>query len=203
MDSVSNTKPTVHHFAEIACPVQNYRKKRSLDVTKLDQARGFRIAITNNGNVYSNESVMVVYNSGCQRCEIKTSSVSCSFTVRYEQLLYHHQSQPLFLAYLSPSLLSLSQSLCLSPFPSRNMYLYLSLSHLISLHHPFLTPYLASVYLSHNSPSLFFVFSLAIYFSHCISLSPFLPLYLSLFHWLFLSYISISHPPCSPSPFSL
>ena len=134
--------------------------------------------------------------------DVKSKRLPCPALSRYAMnnycimislnLSFSHTSPPLSLVFLNPS-----------PFPSRNMYLYLSLSRLISLHHPFLTPYLASVYLTHNSPSLFFVFSFAIYFSHCISLSPFPPLYLSLFHWLFLSYISISHPPCSPSPFSL
>ncbi|XP_067664768.1 von Willebrand factor D and EGF domain-containing protein-like isoform X2 [Haliotis asinina] len=78
---VSYSKPQVESFAEVICSLPKQRKKRSLSVQtpEAELGSGFRISVANYGDIFSDYSVLVLYNSTCQSCNVTGKAVVCVF----------------------------------------------------------------------------------------------------------------------------
>ncbi|XP_046370611.2 von Willebrand factor D and EGF domain-containing protein-like isoform X1 [Haliotis rufescens] len=81
--TVSYSKPLVESFVEVICILpkqQRTKRSPSSQPPEAELAAGFRISIANYGDVFSDESVLVMYNSKCQYCNVTGKAVVCAFT---------------------------------------------------------------------------------------------------------------------------
>ncbi|XP_041373626.1 uncharacterized protein LOC121386697 [Gigantopelta aegis] len=69
---------------EVACPIPVHRSKRSvLGATAEEKPRAYYVSVSNNGVAYSEEKIIVIYNSTCQTCTLSGTSVSCVISEDY------------------------------------------------------------------------------------------------------------------------
>ena len=64
---------------EVRCMLANDRKRRSADddLTSDLIARGYKVSVSNDGVTYSDEDILVVYDSTCVNCTISGSQAIC------------------------------------------------------------------------------------------------------------------------------
>ncbi|XP_041372158.1 von Willebrand factor D and EGF domain-containing protein-like [Gigantopelta aegis] len=69
---------------EVACPIPVHRSKRSaLGATAEDRPRAYYVSVSNNGVTYSQEKIVVIYDSTCQTCTLSGTSVKCVTAENY------------------------------------------------------------------------------------------------------------------------
>ncbi|XP_041379864.1 von Willebrand factor D and EGF domain-containing protein-like, partial [Gigantopelta aegis] len=77
-DGLSVTTAHFQSLLEVACPIPVHRSKRSAIGSKAeDKPRVFYVSVSNNGVAYSEERIVVIYNSTCQTCTLSGTSVNC------------------------------------------------------------------------------------------------------------------------------
>jgi len=73
----------VKSFAEVSCPLPTERTKRNVDDSSVDYvARGYYVSVSNDGVTYSEEDLLVIYDSTCVNCTVDGSITTCVVTVR-------------------------------------------------------------------------------------------------------------------------
>ncbi len=83
-DTSTVTAVQIHSLFDATCPFANTRRKRDgEDDLALVDARGYKVAVSNDGSNFSPDMTVVVFDSSCQSCEIVNEEVSCIFTVRH------------------------------------------------------------------------------------------------------------------------
>lgn len=76
------TSAEVKSFAEVSCSLTTERTKRNVDdVTVEYLARGYHVSVRNDGISYSEEDVLVIYDSTCVNCSVEGSITICILTV--------------------------------------------------------------------------------------------------------------------------
>jgi len=77
------TKAEMETMVEVRCPLSKGRKIRDVDdQTNIDVvARGYYISVSNDGTSFSEEDIMVVYDSTCLSCIVNGTTTSCEVKV--------------------------------------------------------------------------------------------------------------------------
>ncbi|XP_041349607.1 von Willebrand factor D and EGF domain-containing protein-like [Gigantopelta aegis] len=69
---------------ELSCRIPVRRTKRSaLGVSAEDKPSAYHVSVSNNGVAYSEERIVVIYNSTCQTCTLSGTTVSCVISDEY------------------------------------------------------------------------------------------------------------------------
>jgi len=69
---------------EIMCLLPTFKTRRSVAESSTDDyiARGYHVSVSNDGVTYSDEDVLVIYDSTCVSCTVDISTITCDVQVR-------------------------------------------------------------------------------------------------------------------------
>ncbi|ESP04739.1 hypothetical protein LOTGIDRAFT_237271 [Lottia gigantea] len=73
-------------IGEVTCKLPSRkRRRRSVDVPVIDETvTGYKVSVSNNGQNYSQQLNLIIYNTECINCNIDNSNeMNCSFSVNY------------------------------------------------------------------------------------------------------------------------
>ncbi|XP_053389303.1 von Willebrand factor D and EGF domain-containing protein-like [Mercenaria mercenaria] len=77
-NNITTTKGDLQTLVEVSCPLQQSRKKRSTLEQEGDYiASGYAISVSNDGVEYSEEDILVVFDSECVDCIKQDENVTC------------------------------------------------------------------------------------------------------------------------------
>ncbi|XP_050408342.1 von Willebrand factor D and EGF domain-containing protein [Patella vulgata] len=84
-NTVQNEEETIHRpdvesISEAICFLPNHSNRRETEKPENEFVKVYKISVANNGIAYSDEGLMVIFNSRCQYCTINGLDVNCSFT---------------------------------------------------------------------------------------------------------------------------
>lgn len=73
----------VQSMSEIRCPLPTSRTRRSIGDSLAGAyiARGFHVSVSNDGVTFSEEDVLVIYDSTCVHCTVEGSTTTCAVQV--------------------------------------------------------------------------------------------------------------------------
>ncbi|CAG2240486.1 unnamed protein product [Mytilus edulis] len=78
IDRVHLITARMESFAEITCPLPDNLRNRKRRSTDPLSPKAFLISITTNGNSYSNQIPVIIFDSACSDCEIIGTSMKCN-----------------------------------------------------------------------------------------------------------------------------
>ena len=67
----------IESSVEVSCPLIYERKRRSDDIDSDRIARGYKVSVSNDGVTYSEEDILVIYDSTCVNCTVVGSTAMC------------------------------------------------------------------------------------------------------------------------------
>ena len=70
-------------MSEVSCKLPTVRARRSIPESSSGNyvARGFHVSVSNDGVTYSEEDVLVIYDSTCVSCSVEKSITTCVIKV--------------------------------------------------------------------------------------------------------------------------
>jgi len=65
-------------MAEVRCPLSTGKTRRNVDDNSVDYiARGYHVSVSNDGVTYSEEDILVIYDSTCVNCTVDGTVTTC------------------------------------------------------------------------------------------------------------------------------
>jgi len=73
----------IETMSEITCLLPIVKTRRSVDKISANDyiARGYHVSVSNDGVTYSEEDVLVIYDSACVNCTVDGSTITCDVQV--------------------------------------------------------------------------------------------------------------------------
>lgn len=79
-------------FAEILCPLPDTVRNRKRRSTGPLSPKAYLISITTNGNSFSNQIPVIIFDSACSECEIIGTSMKCNPKVMLYAIILYNSS---------------------------------------------------------------------------------------------------------------